>query len=161
MAAWCRFAALDWPADCDVLVGVGDRPSTRSLKRVDGRRRAPESNRELFGRPHVSPCPDVGVFWSVTPIKSFGDGWEQKSHPKFLRFSTATPPQPPTFLPHLLPYLPYLCRPLPPAHLQSISGSLQNFTMGTGKKEKSRLVRQGKTGDGMQNVKVKGENFYR
>ncbi|KAB5584843.1 NUC091 domain-containing protein [Coniochaeta sp. 2T2.1] len=33
--------------------------------------------------------------------------------------------------------------------------------MGTGKKEKSRLVRQGKTGDGMQNVKVKGENFYR
>ncbi|KAJ1324434.1 nuclear GTP-binding protein [Microdochium nivale] len=33
--------------------------------------------------------------------------------------------------------------------------------MGTGKKEKSRLVRQGKTGDGMQNIKIKGENFYR
>jgi nuclear GTP-binding protein len=33
--------------------------------------------------------------------------------------------------------------------------------MGTGKKERSRLVRQGKTGDGMENVKVKGENFYR
>lgn len=33
--------------------------------------------------------------------------------------------------------------------------------MGTGKKEKTRLVRQGKTGDGMANVKVKGENFYR
>lgn len=33
--------------------------------------------------------------------------------------------------------------------------------MGTGKKEANRLVRQGKTGDGMQNVKVKGENFYR
>jgi len=35
------------------------------------------------------------------------------------------------------------------------------LTMGTGKKEKTRLVRQGKTGDGMANVKVKGENFYR
>lgn len=33
--------------------------------------------------------------------------------------------------------------------------------MGTGKKEKNRLVRQGKTGTGMDNVKVKGENFYR
>ncbi|KAI1868560.1 uncharacterized protein JN550_006476 [Neoarthrinium moseri] len=33
--------------------------------------------------------------------------------------------------------------------------------MGTGKKEKNRLVRQGKTGTGMDNVHVKGENFYR
>jgi hypothetical protein len=33
--------------------------------------------------------------------------------------------------------------------------------MGTGKKEASRKVRQGKVGDGMANVKVKGENFYR
>ncbi|KAL0934723.1 nucleolar gtp-binding protein [Colletotrichum truncatum] len=33
--------------------------------------------------------------------------------------------------------------------------------MGTGKKEANRKVRQGKTGDGMGNVKVKGENFYR
>lgn len=33
--------------------------------------------------------------------------------------------------------------------------------MGTGKSEKSRKERQGKTGDGMGNVKVKGENFYR
>ncbi|KAF1914090.1 NUC091 domain-containing protein [Ampelomyces quisqualis] len=33
--------------------------------------------------------------------------------------------------------------------------------MGTQKKEKSRKERQGKTGDGMGNVKVKGENFYR
>jgi nuclear GTP-binding protein len=33
--------------------------------------------------------------------------------------------------------------------------------MGTGKKEASRLSRQGKTGDGMANVRVKGENFYR
>lgn len=33
--------------------------------------------------------------------------------------------------------------------------------MGTGKKEAARKVRQGKTGDGMNNVKVKGENFYR
>jgi nuclear GTP-binding protein len=33
--------------------------------------------------------------------------------------------------------------------------------MGTGKKEANRLKRQGKTGDGMANVKVKGENFYR
>jgi hypothetical protein len=34
-------------------------------------------------------------------------------------------------------------------------------TMGTGKKEAARKERQGKTGDGMGNVKVKGENFYR
>ncbi|KAI1400219.1 nucleolar GTP-binding protein [Hypoxylon fuscum] len=33
--------------------------------------------------------------------------------------------------------------------------------MGTGKKERNRLVRQGKSGDGMDNVKIKGENFYR
>lgn len=33
--------------------------------------------------------------------------------------------------------------------------------MGTGKKEASRKVRQGKVGDGMVNVKTKGENFYR
>jgi len=33
--------------------------------------------------------------------------------------------------------------------------------MGTGKKEAARKERQGKTGDGFGNVKVKGENFYR
>ena len=33
--------------------------------------------------------------------------------------------------------------------------------MGTGKKEKTRKEKQGKPGDGMANVKVKGENFYR
>ena len=33
--------------------------------------------------------------------------------------------------------------------------------MGTGKKERNRIVRQGKTGTGMDNIKVKGENFYR
>ncbi|KAL9065430.1 MAG: hypothetical protein Q9161_008241 [Pseudevernia consocians] len=33
--------------------------------------------------------------------------------------------------------------------------------MGTGKKEKTRKEKQGKVGDGMANVKVKGENFYR
>ncbi|KAJ5480706.1 Nucleolar GTP-binding protein 2 [Penicillium diatomitis] len=33
--------------------------------------------------------------------------------------------------------------------------------MGTGKKEASRKVRQGKVNDGMGNVKLKGENFYR
>jgi nuclear GTP-binding protein len=33
--------------------------------------------------------------------------------------------------------------------------------MGTGKKEASRRERQGKTGDGMANVRTKGENFYR
>ncbi|PSS15188.1 hypothetical protein M430DRAFT_104441 [Amorphotheca resinae ATCC 22711] len=33
--------------------------------------------------------------------------------------------------------------------------------MGTGKKEAQRKIRQGKVGDGMANVKVKGENFYR
>ena len=33
--------------------------------------------------------------------------------------------------------------------------------MGVHKKEKSRKEREGKTGDGMGNVKVKGTNFYR
>lgn len=33
--------------------------------------------------------------------------------------------------------------------------------MGTGKKESTRRERQGKTSDGMGNVKTKGENFYR
>ncbi|KKZ66370.1 hypothetical protein EMCG_07873 [[Emmonsia] crescens] len=33
--------------------------------------------------------------------------------------------------------------------------------MGTAKKEAARKERQGKTGDGMANVKTKGENFYR
>ncbi|KAL2755702.1 hypothetical protein ACRALDRAFT_1050989 [Sodiomyces alcalophilus JCM 7366] len=33
--------------------------------------------------------------------------------------------------------------------------------MGTAKKEANRKVRQGKAGDGMANVKTKGENFYR
>ncbi len=33
--------------------------------------------------------------------------------------------------------------------------------MGTGKKEATRKEKQGKVGDGMNNVKTKGENFYR
>lgn len=33
--------------------------------------------------------------------------------------------------------------------------------MGTGKKEAARRERQGKGGDGLDNVKIKGENFYR
>lgn len=33
--------------------------------------------------------------------------------------------------------------------------------MGTGKKEAARKERQGKTNDGMGNVRTKGENFYR
>ncbi|KAG5944149.1 GTPase required for pre-60S ribosomal subunit nuclear export and maturation [Claviceps sorghi] len=33
--------------------------------------------------------------------------------------------------------------------------------MGSGKKEATRRVRQNKTGDGLNNVRVKGENFYR
>jgi hypothetical protein len=37
----------------------------------------------------------------------------------------------------------------------------KHAVMGTQKKEKNRKERQGKTGDGMGNVKVKGENFYR
>ena len=32
--------------------------------------------------------------------------------------------------------------------------------MGSGKKEAARRERQGKTGDGLDNVKAKGENFY-
>ena len=33
--------------------------------------------------------------------------------------------------------------------------------MGTGKKEAARRERQGKSSDGMSNIKIKGENFYR
>lgn len=33
--------------------------------------------------------------------------------------------------------------------------------MGSGKKESVRRERQGKKGDGLDNVKTKGENFYR
>ena len=40
-----------------------------------------------------------------------------------------------------------------PPHRRSI--------MGTGKKEATRKERQGKIGDGMGNVRTKGENFYR
>jgi hypothetical protein len=36
-----------------------------------------------------------------------------------------------------------------------------NTNMGNAKKEASRKTREGKTGDGMGNVKTKGENFYR
>lgn len=38
---------------------------------------------------------------------------------------------------------------------------VQILNMGTGKKEGARRERQGKTGDGMSNVRTKGENFYR
>jgi hypothetical protein len=37
----------------------------------------------------------------------------------------------------------------------------KHAAMGTQKKEANRKERQGKTGDGMGNVKTKGENFYR
>ncbi|KAI9171887.1 Nucleolar GTP-binding protein [Paramyrothecium foliicola] len=37
----------------------------------------------------------------------------------------------------------------------------RTFAMGTFKKEATRRTRQGKTGDGLGNVRVKGENFYR
>ncbi len=56
--------------------------------------------------------------------------------------------------------------PLPLTLLRTVllfpqfSGQLQS-NMGTGKKEATRRVRQGKTGDGMANVHTKGENFYR
>ena len=35
------------------------------------------------------------------------------------------------------------------------------LAMGSGKKEAARRERQGKAGDGLDNVKTKGENFYR
>jgi nuclear GTP-binding protein len=46
-----------------------------------------------------------------------------------------------------------------PANIAALCAD--TLIMGTGKKEASRKVRQGKVGDGMANVKVKGENFYR
>ena len=44
---------------------------------------------------------------------------------------------------------------------QHLQASPWTTKMGTGKKEKTRKEKQGKVGDGMANVKVKGENFYR
>lgn len=37
----------------------------------------------------------------------------------------------------------------------------RSLKMGSGKKEAARKERQGKGGDGLDNVKIKGENFYR
>lgn len=48
-----------------------------------------------------------------------------------------------------------------PFYDQNRGSNLLTRIMGTGKKEANRKVRQGKTGDGMANVKIKGENFYR
>ena len=45
--------------------------------------------------------------------------------------------------------------------LLAASCCIHSITMGTGKKEATRKERQGKVGDGMNNVKTKGENFYR
>jgi nuclear GTP-binding protein len=60
---------------------------------------------------------------------------------------------------HFLPFL------LTKHHLSFTLTGHRHHTasaMGTGKKEASRRVRQGKDGkDGMGNIKVKGENFYR
>lgn len=55
----------------------------------------------------------------------------------------------------------YAATQLSQAHQSSIWLPSTSVRMGTGKKEANRKLRQGKTGDGMQNVKVKGENFYR
>lgn len=49
----------------------------------------------------------------------------------------------------------------PPPAVFTTTGHAHTATMGSGKKEAARKERQGKTGDGMGNVKVKGENFYR
>lgn len=58
------------------------------------------------------------------------------------------------FLDVLLPTS-FFFKPNPTFHVQ------QQLNMGAGKKEAQRKVREGKVGDGMGNVKVKGENFYR
>jgi hypothetical protein len=43
----------------------------------------------------------------------------------------------------------------------TLDNTREGADMGNAKKEVSRKERQGKTGDGMGNVKTKGENFYR
>lgn len=48
-----------------------------------------------------------------------------------------------------------------PLHFFATQSPTHIFTMGTGKKEAARRTRQGKTGDGLNNVRTKGENFYR
>jgi hypothetical protein len=83
------------------------------------------------------------------------DGWEQKFPSKISELSNPQPHQEQSHFRLFLQQISPFCTP----HITS--GSLEEDTMGTGKKERNRLVRQGKTGDGMQNVKVKGENFYR
>ena len=72
-------------------------------------------------------------------------------HLFFLLFALATP----NVWPRLLKYISKVKYSLPESRL---SGCL---IMGTGKKEAARKERQGKTGDGMGNVRTKGENFYR
>ena len=58
---------------------------------------------------------------------------------------------------------PQLLFALPPVSTHAHREQPQPHTaaMGNAKKESVRKERQGKTGDGMGNVKVKGENFYR
>jgi hypothetical protein len=52
-------------------------------------------------------------------------------------------------------------KPLQSHFFHNTAQSAFTLTMGTGKKEANRKIRQGKVGDGMANVKTKGENFYR
>ena len=70
------------------------------------------------------------------------------------------------FQPHFQPHLNFFNLQIFLSSLTSTtklpnSQSQQPHTMGTGKKEANRKIRQGKVGDGMANVKTKGENFYR
>jgi hypothetical protein len=58
-------------------------------------------------------------------------------------------------VPGLVRFLKFILCPPSTLHNHSLP------TMGTGKKEANRKIRQGKVGDGMANVKTKGENFYR
>ena len=64
-----------------------------------------------------------------------------------------------TTQPHILTFLSRIFFIV--SHNQPPLPTQQPYTMGTGKKEANRKIRQGKVGDGMANVKTKGENFYR
>jgi hypothetical protein len=94
---------------------------------------------DFFGGEVLSvECTDPGEILAFREATTFSD---------FLNFFRV-PPNHTTTFPHLLP-------------TTQQRRSLSHATMGTGKKEAARKERQGKTGDGMANVKVKGENFYR
>lgn len=119
----------------------------RLLRIICGRKpaflhRLPKMSEEI--PPQSSPTANVRM---RIPLKvGSNGGWETTRGRKKKKTSKSHPSASPSF-------------PLQ-VHLH-FSWTSERFAMGTGKKEATRRSRQGKTGDGLGNVRVKGENFYR